>query len=97
MRHNQLYINNGDLTFTEQSNAYGLDITGLSVQSAFFDYDKDGDLDCYLLNNSITSIGSFEIAEGLRSIPDTAGGNMLLRNDQGFFSDVTTSAGIFLQ
>ena len=60
-RHNELFINNGDLTFTEKSKAYGLNITGLSVQAAFFDYDKDGDLDCYLLNNSIKSIGGFDL------------------------------------
>ena len=94
-RHNQLYINNGDLTFTEQSKSYGLDIVGLGVQSAFFDYDKDGDLDCYLLNNSITSIGSYQVTEGLRSIPDSAGGNMLLRNDDGYFKDVTLSSGLY--
>ena len=50
-RYNELFINNGDLTFSEQSAEYGLNITGLSIQSAFFDYDLDGDLDCYLLNN----------------------------------------------
>jgi hypothetical protein len=94
-RHNQLYINNGDLTFTEQAESYGLDILGLSVQAAFFDYDKDGDLDCYLLNNSITSIGSFDVIAGLRSIPDSLGGNMLLRNDNGYFNDVTLSSGIY--
>ena len=42
-RHNELFINNGDLTFTESSKAYGLDVEGLSVHAAFFDYDKDGD------------------------------------------------------
>ena len=94
-RHNQLYINNGDLTFSEQAETYGLDILGLSVQAAFFDYDRDGDLDCYLLNNSITSIGSYQVTEGLRTIPDSAGGNMLLRNDDGYFNDVTISAGIY--
>ena len=56
-RHNELFINNGDLTYTEKSEEFGLNITGLSVQAAFFDYDKDGDLDCYFLNNSIKSIG----------------------------------------
>lgn len=94
-RHNQLYINNGDLTFTEQAAVYGLDLVGLAVQAAFFDYDRDGDLDCYLLNNSITSISAFELAEGLRSIPDTVGGNKLLRNDDGYFNDVTLASGIY--
>jgi len=42
---NQLYINNGDLTFTERAAEYGLAHTGLGRQAAFFDYDLDGDLD----------------------------------------------------
>ena len=55
-RNNELFINNGDLTFTESSKAYGLDNEGLSTHAAFFDFDNDGDLDCYLLNNTIKSI-----------------------------------------
>jgi hypothetical protein len=50
--HNELFINKGNGTFTEQSNSYGLDFSGLSTQAAFFDYDKDGDLDCFLVNHS---------------------------------------------
>lgn len=56
-RNNQLFINNGDLTFSDQSEAYNLDILGLSVHAAFFDYDNDGDLDCYILNNSFRTVG----------------------------------------
>jgi hypothetical protein len=94
-RHNELFINNGDLTFSESSTQYGLNITGLSVQATFFDYDKDGDLDCYLLNNSITSIGAFEIVKDKRLQPDSLGANKLLRNDNGFFEDVTMTSGIY--
>jgi len=93
-RHNELFINNGDLTFTEASNEYGLDIQGLSVHSAFFDYDKDGDLDVYILNNSLRSIGGFDLKRDLRKIPDE-NGNKFLRNDNGKFIDITTEAGIF--
>lgn len=93
-RHNELFINQGDLTFVEQSKAYGLDITGLSIQSAFFDYDLDGDLDCYLLNNSIRSVGGFDMKEGLRDIYDPEG-NKLLENRDGQFVDVTREAGIY--
>ncbi len=50
--HNELYINNGNNTFTESAAAYGLNFSGFSTQAAFFDYDHDGDLDCYLLNQS---------------------------------------------
>lgn len=93
-RHNELFINQGDLTFTEESKKYGLDFTGLSIQSAFFDYDLDGDLDCYLLNNSLRSVGGFDMQEGLRDEYDPEG-NKLLENRNGTFVDVTREAGIY--
>ena len=93
-RHNELFINNGDLSFTEQSKKYGLDITGLSVQANFFDYDKDGDLDCYILNNSIRTVGNYDFIKNQREIP-TESGNKLLRNDNGVFVDVTSIANIY--
>ncbi|NNF76055.1 MAG: VCBS repeat-containing protein, partial [Flavobacteriaceae bacterium] len=49
---NDLYINNGDLTFSEKAEEYNLAETGFSTHASFFDYDKDGDLDAYILNNS---------------------------------------------
>jgi len=85
----------GGVTFTEQAEQYGLDNIGLSVHAVFFDYDKDGDLDCYLLNNSITSIGSFQVVKDQRLIPDSLGGNKLLRNDNGYFNNVTVESGIY--
>ena len=51
-RRNQLFINNGDLTFTEMGKVYGVDDSGYSTQGAFFDYDNDGDLDLYVMNHS---------------------------------------------
>lgn len=95
-RHNELFINQGDLTFRESSKAYGLDIEGLSVHSAFFDYDKDGDLDVYILNNSLRSIGGFDLIKDQREIPDESGnGNKFLRNDNGKYTEITTEAGIY--
>ncbi len=93
-RHNELFINNGDLTFTERSAEYGLDIEGLSVHAAFFDFDGDGDLDVYILNNSIKSIGAFDLIKDQRNIPSESG-NKLLRNDNGKFVDISTEAGIY--
>ena len=94
-RNNELFINNGDLTFTESSKAYGLDNEGLSTHAAFFDFDNDGDLDCYLLNNTIKSIGiGLEMVKDLRKI-DSNQGNKLLRNDNGFFVDISKQAGIY--
>lgn len=95
-RHNELFINQGDLTFKESSKEYGLDIEGLSVHSAFFDYDKDGDLDVYILNNSLKSIGGFDLIKDQRKLPDENGnGNKFFRNDGGKYTEITTEAGIF--
>ena len=94
-RYNELFINNGNLTFTERSKEYGLALEGLSVHAAFFDFDKDGDLDCYLLNNSIRSVGGYDLRKGQRNIPDPLGGNKLLRNDGGKFNDISQQAGIY--
>ena len=94
-RFNELFINNQDNTFTESAADYGLDNEGLSSHATFFDYDRDGDLDCYLLNNSIKSIGGYDLIKDQRLLPDTLGGNKLLRNDDGYFSDVTLDAGIY--
>ncbi|NNC49218.1 MAG: VCBS repeat-containing protein [Flaviramulus sp.] len=93
-RHNELFINNGDLTFTEKSKDYGLDIVGLAVQANFFDYDKDGDLDCYLLSNSIKAVGNYDFIKDQRKTP-TKNGNKLLRNDNDIFVDVTEEANIY--
>ena len=84
-RHNELFINNGDLTFSEKAAEYGLDVLGLSNHASFFDYDRDGDLDCYLLNNSFQSVTEFDIKPDQRQIRDTLGGNKLYRNDDGSF------------
>jgi enediyne biosynthesis protein E4 len=94
-RSNELFINNGDLTFTERAAEYGLSVMGLSNHATFFDYDCDGDLDCYLLNNSFQSVTEFDITPGQRDIRDTLGGNKLYRNDDGHFTDVSSEAGIY--
>jgi len=94
-RNNELFINNGDLTFSERAEEYGIADLGLSTHAAFFDYDRDGDLDCYLLNNSFQSVTTFDLLPGQREIRDTLGGNKLYRNDGGHFSDVSAEAGIY--
>ena len=93
-RHNELFINNGDLTFKESSSEYGLDIEGLSVHAAFFDYDGDLDLDAYVLNNSIRSVGSYDLIEGQRNIP-SQDGNQLLENRNNKFENISSDKGIF--
>jgi hypothetical protein len=101
---NDLYINNGDLTFTEKAKEYNLAETGFSTHASFFDYDKDGDLDAYILNNSnipVSSLGYAEQrevrAQDWEGVPDIfkGVGDMLLRNDNGKFIDVSEEAGIY--
>jgi len=94
-RYNELFINNGDLTFSEKAAEYGLANFGLSNHASFFDFDRDGDLDCYLLNNSFQSVTTFDMKSGQRLIHDTLGSNKLFRNDDGKFLDVTQIARIY--
>jgi len=94
-RQNELYINNGDLTFTEKAQDYGLDERGLSTHAAFFDYDHDDDLDMFLLNNSFKAIGSFNLKENERNKRDSLGGHKFFRNDDGHFTDISEEAGIY--
>ena len=83
-RHNELYINNGDRTFTERAKEYGVAVSGLSIQASFFDYDGDGDLDMYLLSNPIRSLDELRRKPGLRSIRDPNGGNKFFSQRVGF-------------
>ncbi|MDR9407699.1 MAG: CRTAC1 family protein, partial [Balneolaceae bacterium] len=94
-RKNELFINNGDNTFREAADEFGLDHAGYTIQANFFDYDRDGDLDVYLLNNSNTSPVSFELSNNQRDEIDEYGGDKLLENDGGFFIDITEEAGIY--
>lgn len=94
-KQNELFINNQDGTFTENASAYGLDDKGFSTHAVFFDYDKDGDLDVYLLNNSYQAIGSFDLRREERPKRDALGGDKLMRNDNGFYVDVSEQAGIY--
>lgn len=92
--HNELFINNGDNTFSEQSAAYGLDLDNYSSSAAFLDYDLDGDLDIYLLNHAIHNQTSFGKAE-IRNNRTYESGDKLLRNDGDKFTDVSEEAGIY--
>ena len=92
-RRNLLYINNGDLTFTEQAQAFGLDSPAYSNHASFFDYDRDGDLDMFLLNHPIRRYAFF-VVDFMKSQRDSLAGDKLFRNDNGQFVDVSAEAGI---
>jgi len=97
-RKNLLYINNHDLTFTEQAKEYGLDDTLYSTQAVFFDYDKDGDLDMYLLNHLLDHIQSNNIVKrdlsGFAPARDKLYRNEGVRNGHPYYKDVSVEAGI---
>ena len=95
--HNELFINNKNGTFTESSKQYGLDFTGYTSQVAFFDYDHDGDLDCFLLNQSHNPNGNIVDTSNRRKFSAPTG-NYLFRNDMattGKFTDVSAGAGLY--
>ncbi len=99
-KQNELFINQGNNpagipTFVEEAEKYGLADRGFSTHAAFFDYDRDGDLDCYLLNNSYRAIGSFNLRKNERPIRDEVGGDKLFRNEGDRFVDVSEEAHIY--
>ncbi|MBV6654184.1 MAG: VCBS repeat-containing protein, partial [Mameliella sp.] len=98
LRRNQLFLNKGNNgdgipVFEESAAQYGLDLPTYSTHALFLDYDRDGDLDCYLLNHSIEDFQSFD-ATYVKGLTDEFAGDKLLRNDDGQFTEVTAEAGI---
>lgn len=100
---NELFINNRDGTFTDQASQYNLAESGITTHAAFFDYDLDGDLDVYILNNSFIPVTTLGYNDK-RDLRDTdwdvphqlkGGGDKLLRNDNNKFIDVSEKAGIY--
>ncbi|WP_341482139.1 VCBS repeat-containing protein [Christiangramia crocea] len=92
--HNELFINNGDLTFTESSAEYGLDLDTYSSQAAFFDLENDGDLDVYILNHAVHTTESFGPAD-IRNNRVYESGDKLFLNENGKFTDISEKAGIY--
>ena len=95
---NQLFVceglNDGVPVYKDRAKEYGLDLVGFSTQSAFFDYDLDGDLDMFQLNHSLHANGTFGQRRRFESTKHDQSGDKLLRNDNGKFVEVTTEAGI---
>jgi hypothetical protein len=91
-RKNLLFINNGDLTFTECAVKYGIDDRSYSTHSVFFDYDKDGDLDLFVLNHSLDNFAKPK-AE-LKNVNDPKFEQRLYKNTGGLFVDVSKETGI---
>ena len=104
LRKNQLFINNHDLTFTQSAAAYGLDNDGYTTHASFFDYDMDGDLDCFMVNNSPIPVNTLNYfnARDVRAedskVADflKGGGDHLYRNDDGHFTEVSKQNTLLL-
>ena len=96
-RANLLYINNGDLTFTESAAQYGLDNQEFNVQAAFFDYDLDGDLDAYLLTNALVNFNR-NVSRPIETTGKAPSVDRLFRNNGDLtFTDVSDEAGILIE
>ncbi len=98
---NELFINqgndaNGIPTFIEKAKEFGLDSPASSTNAYFFDADKDGDLDMFLLNHNIKSLPVLDEARtaALTKVDDAVSGSRFYKNDKGFFKDITRQAGI---
>jgi len=102
-QNNELFINQKDGTFKESAEEYNLADSGITTHAAFFDHDKDGDLDVYILNNSFIPVTSLQYNDK-RELRDKdwkvndilkGGGDRLLRNDGGRFTDISEESGIY--
>ncbi|WKN41878.1 VCBS repeat-containing protein [Tunicatimonas pelagia] len=98
-RKNLLFINTtattGEVSFSEQGEAYGLDDAGYSTQATFFDYDRDGDLDVFVLNHSTQEFASFSnLVSQHKKRTNQQLGDKLFRNDGNRFTDISQEAGI---
>lgn len=97
-RGNMLYINNGDNTFTERAAEYGLNDKRQSMHAAFFDYDKDNDLDMYLLVNPAAYEYNVNVSNPRKLDGSSVSNDRLYRNDgNGKFTDVSLTSGILVE
>ncbi len=92
-RANQLFINNGNLTFTDKAKEMGVADMGYTTHAAFFDMDRDGDLDLYVLNHNIKNLRNFD-ASFVKKMVDPFAGDRLYENKNGKFVDISRKAGI---
>ena len=93
-RANLLYINQGNNTFKESAQDYGLAETGNTVQTGFFDYDKDGDLDCYVANHPLFQVSNKDREIARQNPPNRFRDKLYRNNGNNTFSEVSKAAGI---
>lgn len=90
---NELFINMGNNTFQEKAADYGLDFSGVATQSVFFDFDRDGDLDMYLVTHAPPNARAYDRVMASAQTNFTSA-DKLFKNDNGLFVDITEQAGI---
>jgi hypothetical protein len=94
VRRNLLYVNLGDLKFEEKAAAYGIDHDGYGVNACFLDYDRDGDLDMYLVNQGPVVEDARDVFD-LRGMRDPHCGDVFFENVDGYYMDVTEQTGVY--
>jgi hypothetical protein len=96
---NLLFENNGNNTFTERAAEYNLNVTEQTTHTSFFDYDKDGDLDAFLITNPTDfKLNSTQPLQRPKIKGESRGTDILLRNDgNGKFTDVSKESGILIE
>ncbi len=94
LRKNKLFINQKDNTFKESAAEYGIDHFGFSTQAYFFDFDKDNDLDMYLVNHRQDFQNNTVISKAIQQNIEPYNSDQLFRNDGNHFSNITKEAGI---
>ena len=87
-------IKNGVPVYQDETEKYGLSFSGFSTQSAFFDFDGDGDLDMFLMNHSVNHNGNFAPRANFLNTYDSLAGDQFFRNDNGYFTNITRTCGI---
>lgn len=87
-------ITNGIPTYVDETAKYGLSFSGFSTQAAFLDFDKDGDLDMFLLNHSVNHNGNFGPRDLFVNTYDSVAGDQIYKNDNGHFTNITKESGI---
>lgn len=95
---NELFINNGNNTFKESAKEFGLDIEGFNTQASFFDYDRDGDLDVFIVNHSVHSTDTYVDTSQRRKKSEVSGDKLMRcdrHGDKFIFTEVTEAAGIY--
>ena len=94
---NLLYVNQQDGTFSEEATAYGLNDSRQIMHATFLDYDRDNDLDAFLIVNPTDSVFQVDTIKPRKTKGQSSSTDVLYRNDNGVFTNVSREAGILIE